>query len=66
MRRMSPDKRRSLQARWFAIEQELNDLLDGKVAIGSDPATREAELREEQDEIEFELASDHLDCGMSE
>ena len=66
MRPMSPDKRRSLQARWFTIEQELNDLLDGRVAIGTDPASREAELREEQDEIEFELSSDQLDCGLSE
>ena len=61
---MTNAQRKALQLRWHAIEQELTDLVEGKVTIGADPATRESELREEQDEIEFELGSDHLDCGM--
>ena len=52
--------------RWEAIEREMAELLDGKVTVGADPAAREAELLEEQDEIEFELGSDHLDCGLDQ
>jgi len=62
---MSPSERQTLKARWFIIDRELTELLDGKVVAGTDPATRELELREEQDEIEFELARDQLDCGMN-
>lgn len=61
---MTNDQRNALHERWHSIERELADLLDGKVTVGTDPASRESELREEQDEIEFELGSDHLDCGM--
>ena len=62
---MSPTERQTLKARWFTIDRELTELLDRKVVAGTDPATRELELREEQDEIEFELARDQLDCGMN-
>ena len=64
MATMTPELRQTLNDRWRAIECELAELLDGRVTIGADPATREHELREEQDEIEFELGSDHLDCGL--
>jgi hypothetical protein len=63
--RMTNSQRKALQERWNAIELELADLLDGKVTVGTDPASRESELREEQDEIEFELGSDNLDCGLN-
>ncbi len=63
---MTPEHRHALHARWLSIQQELADLLDGKVITDVDPATREGELLEQQDEIEFELGSDQLDCGMSE
>jgi hypothetical protein len=61
---MTPQQRRALRARWHEIERELSDLCDGKVTIDTDPATCEAELRDEQDAIEFELRSGSLDCGL--
>lgn len=63
---MTPQQRQALDARWHAIERELADLHDGKVTVGTDPAVREGELLEEQDEIEFELGSDQLDCGLDQ
>ena len=61
---MTNSQRKALQERWHALDGDLAAILEGKVTIGTDPATRETELREEQDEIEFELGSDNLDCGM--
>jgi hypothetical protein len=62
--RMTPQQRQALKARWHEIERELADLFDGIVTVETDPATCEGELLEEQDAIEFELASDELDCGL--
>ena len=62
--RMTPEQRKALKARWNEIERELTDLFDGKVTIDTDPAKCEAELRDEQDAIEFELRSGELDCGL--
>ena len=59
--RMTPQQRQALKARWHEIERELADLFDGKVTVETDPATCEAELRDEQDATEFEL-----ECGMDE
>jgi hypothetical protein len=61
---MTPEQRQALKARWREIERELADLFNGKVTVETDPATCEAELRDEQDAIEFELASGELDCGL--
>jgi hypothetical protein len=41
------------------IEAELEALVEGRVVDG-DPAAVEAELLEEQDEIEFALGADYL------
>lgn len=46
---MSPEQ---IQARWEAIDRELEDLWAGKVH--PDPAAREAELLAEQDELDYE------------
>ena len=52
-----------LQQRWHEIDAELEDIRNGKVTIGSDPATREGELLEELDRwvkrttIELEIRS---------
>ena len=62
--RMTPQQRKALKNRWHEIERELADLFDGKVTVETDPATCEAELRDEQDAIEFELESGSLDCGL--
>jgi len=64
--RMTPQQRQALKARWHEIERELADLTDGKVTSDTDPATREGELIEEQDAIEFELGANKLECGMDE
>lgn len=61
---MTNDQRNTLRQRWLAIERELAELSNGKVTVGNDPATLESELREEQDDIEFELGSDNLECGL--
>jgi hypothetical protein len=61
---MTPEQRQALKTRWHEIERELADLCEGKVTIDTDPATCEAELRDEQDTIEFELRSGELDCGL--
>lgn len=63
---MTPEQRQPLNSRWYEIERELADLFDGKVADDVDPATREGELLEEQDAIEFELGADKLSCGFDE
>ena len=63
---MTPQQRRALKSRWHEIERELADLFDGKVTPDTDPTTREAELLEEQDAIEFELAAGELRCGMDD
>lgn len=41
-------------------------LFQGEVTSDTDPATREGELLEEQDAIEFELAADKLECGLDD
>jgi hypothetical protein len=46
--------------RFMEIEAELAALAEGHVVDG-DPATVEAELLEEQEEIEFALGADYLD-----
>ena len=61
---MTPQQRQALRTRWHEIERELADLFEGKVTVETDPGTCEAELLEEQDAIEFELASGALDCGL--
>ena len=62
--RMTPEQREALWERFQEIDRELADLYDGKAVVASDPAIREGELLEEQDEIEFELGCDQLDCGL--
>jgi hypothetical protein len=42
------------------IEAELEALAEGRVVDG-DPATAEAELLQEQDEIDFALGEDYLE-----
>lgn len=61
--------REQLQLRLQAIERELAALADRSGGVTIDGATfdraqREADLRDEQDEIEFELASGNLTCGL--
>ena len=63
---MTPQQRQPLKTRWHEIERELADLLDGKVTPDTEPATREADLLDEQDAIEFELAAGELRCGMDD
>lgn len=63
---MTPQQRQTLQARWLELQRELADLWDGNVTPDTDAATRQAELRDEQDAIEFELGADKLECGMDE
>ena len=60
---MSPQQRQILKTRWQEIEQELAGPIVGKVTKETDPATQEAELRDEQDAIAFELQADQLECG---
>ena len=48
------DRRAEIEARWEAIDHELEELWSGKVCDG-DPATREAELLREQDALDYEL-----------
>jgi hypothetical protein len=45
---------------WAEIDRELADLHAGKVLARSNPATREAELLDEQDSLEFELGEDYF------
>jgi hypothetical protein len=63
---MTPQQRQALKTRWHEIERELADLFDGKITPDIEPATREADLLEEQDAIEFELAAGQLQCGMDD
>jgi len=52
---MTPEER---QKRWEEIDRELEELWAGKVC--PDPAKREAELLQEQDELEFEEGEDYF------
>ena len=48
---MNPKRRQQIQQRWREIDAELEDIRNGKVTIGRDPATREGEL----DRLEYEV-----------
>ena len=44
--------------RWLEIDRELAEIAEGKVTPGTDPATREGELLEEQDRLEWETGDE--------
>ena len=52
---MNAQRRKEIEKRWQEIDRELADIYEGKVTRNCDPATREAELLDEQDELEVEL-----------
>jgi len=46
------------QKRWLEIDCELADIAEGKVTQGTGPASREGELLEEQDRLEWEVGDE--------
>ena len=44
--------------RWLQIDRELAEIAEGKVTTGTDPASREGELLEEQDRLEWEAGDE--------
>jgi hypothetical protein len=52
---MTPDER---DKRWQEVDRELAEIADGKVTPGTDPASREGELLEVQDRLEWEAGDD--------
>jgi hypothetical protein len=59
-----PAERERLRRRWYELEGRIADLHDGKT-VGGDPAETEAELFNEQDEIEYLLGLDEFGIGES-
>ena len=57
---MDDRQRQLLFLRFAEIEAELEALAEGRVVDG-DPATVEADLLQEQDEIEFALGEDYFE-----
>jgi hypothetical protein len=55
---MNDKRRQEIQLRWNEIDAELEDIRDGKVTKGTDPATREGELLQELDELEYEMGEE--------
>lgn len=49
---MNPRRPQQIDHRWRQIDAELEDIRQGKVTRGKDPASREGELLEELDELE--------------
>ena len=52
---MNTQRRKEIEKRWQEIDRELTDIYEGRVIRNCDPATRETELLDEQDELEIEL-----------
>ncbi len=52
---MNTQRRNEIENRWQEIDRELTDIYESRVTRNCDPATREAELLDEQDELEIEL-----------
>jgi len=52
---MTPAER---EERWLAIDRELAEIAESKVTPGTDPASREGELLEEQDRLEWEAGDE--------
>jgi hypothetical protein len=57
---MTPHEREQLDALYWQLERQIQNIHDGMVVDG-DPAAVEAELLEQQDAIEFELGRDYFD-----
>ena len=57
---MDAKRREEIQRRWHEIDAELEDIRDGRVTKDGDPATREGELLEELDALEFEVGEEYL------
>lgn len=51
---MSEDGKAEIDTRWREIDAELADIASCKTTSDADPATREGELLEEQDALEYE------------
>lgn len=58
---MDDRRRQEIEKRWREIDREIAAIHDGKLIRGTDPATREGELLEEQDALEFELGQEYID-----
>lgn len=55
---MDARRRQEINERWSEIEEELAAIAEGKMMPGIDPASREEDLLDERDALEFELGLD--------